>query len=202
MLRKLALATATAALASISLAGTAGAAAVTTSPAAVDFGSQAVGTTSAPRNVQVDVPCLYVLDLGQYGGKSCTAPGKLEAAATTGDFAQSNACPLPITNSSTSGEVVTCTIAVTFTPSAAGARSGALNLTSYGDADAYVVPLAGTGTTLPSGGDGDGAARGANGQGTGQGGAAGAVAPSKRCKKGKAAKRAGKCKGKRKVVVS
>ena len=51
---------------------------------------------------------------------TCSAPGKIDSIAATGDFAQSNGCPLPISNSSVSGEVVTCNIAVTFTMAVLG----------------------------------------------------------------------------------
>ncbi|MGZ5346810.1 MAG: hypothetical protein ACXWGV_04355 [Solirubrobacterales bacterium] len=71
------------------------------------------------------MPCLYVLDLGQYGGKSCTVPGTIEAIAADGAFGQGNDCVLPISNARTSGELVTCTVQVTFTPAATGPRSGA-----------------------------------------------------------------------------
>ena len=199
MIRKLRKATLLAAFASLSLAATASAqsASVTMTPNNLDFGQQNVGTTSAPRQVTVSVPCLFVLDLGTYGGRICTAPGQLNGIATTGDFQESNGCVLPINNSSTTGEVITCNVAVTFTPTAAGLSEGALKLGSGFSPDAYSVPLAGTGVIPPVSGGGSGSSGDKGGpNGSQQGGAAG-VAGKKCAKKSKKAAKAKKCGKKR-----
>jgi hypothetical protein len=201
--RKLGLAAATTAMACFALTGTALAggdsASVTTSTDSLNFGGQTVGTTSAAKPVTLSVPCLFVLDLGKYGGRSCSAPGKIEAAATSGDFDQTNDCVLPISNSSTSGEVVTCTLFVSFHPTASGERTGELSFTSYGSDGAYPVDLAGTGVALPvdKPADKPGEKGGQTGKGTqGSSGTAGAVAKKCKVKRG-ASKSKKKCKKKK-----
>jgi hypothetical protein len=196
MKRRIGITVLTAAVASMAFAGTAAADSVTLSPSSVDFGDQKVGTTSAAKPVTLSVPCLYVLDLGQYGGKSCSAPGRIEAVNANGEFAQTNDCVLPIYNASTSGEVVSCTFLVTFTPSQTGSREGALSLTSHGFEDAYTTALSGTGVAAqveqpekPAGGDKKGA--------DGSQGTAGVLKKKcKKAKKKKAARAAKKCKRK------
>ena len=195
MKKKLAITVLGAAIGSFALAGTASAAEVTTSTDSLSFGNQNVGTTSAAKPVTLTVPCLYVLDLGQYGGKSCSAPGKIEGVAASGDFQQTHDCPLPISNNSTSGELVTCTILVSFTPAATGAREGELSFTSWGSTGQFPVALTGSGVVpqaeqpQPDGKKGKGA------DGSGTSGTAGKVAAKcKKGKKGKKGKRAKKCK--------
>jgi hypothetical protein len=196
MSRKLGIAAVVAAVASLSLTGVASAAAPPTNPTtltpnAVDFGSQTVGTTSGARTVELAVPCTFVLDLGQYGGRTCTSPGNIGTIRTTGDFAQTNNCVLPISNASVDGTVVRCTISVTFTPTAAGARTGELKLTSYG-IDTYSVPLSGNGEAPTQAGQPGGS--GAGTKGSSAGGVSGAAAKCK--KKAKRATTAKKCKRK------
>jgi hypothetical protein len=196
-MKKIGIATVTAALASLALAGTAKAVEPITSTDHLSFGTQTVGTTSSPQAAILNVPCWYVLDLGQYGGKSCTAPGRVEAIALEGDdFSLSHDCPLPIYNTSTTGGIVNCTITVHFQPTGEGAKAGVINISSYGDPDAYTVALDGTGVVPPSGGNG-----GTGGGGT-AGGAAGATAPTgstgptkaKKCKKPRKAGKSKRCK--------
>jgi hypothetical protein len=200
MKSKFGIAVVSAALASMCFAATAGAADVTLDKESLAFGNQNVNTASATQTVQLGVPCLYVLDLGQYGGKSCSAPGRIEAIEASGDFTQANDCPLPIYNNAVDGSVVTCTVAVAFEPTATGPLSGALNFKSYGKADAYTVALSGTGTTPPVTGPGEDTGNGTGGKPdakgggsvSGQGAAAGVTA--KKCKKGKkGAAKAKKC---------
>jgi hypothetical protein len=195
MKKKLAITFLGAAIGSFALAGTASAATVTTSTDSVDFGSQKVGTTSAAKPVTLNVPCLYVLDLGQYGGKSCSAPGRIEGVATSGDFAQTHDCVLPISNSSVSGEVVSCTIFVSFTPSQTGNRDGKLTFTSYGSAGEYPVSLIGAGVVPSTQTEGDTDKKGKGAEG-GSNGTAGTIA--KKCKKAKKGRKAKKCKRPRK----
>jgi hypothetical protein len=197
MKRKLGMALATAAIASLALttgaSAAGGSAAVTMTPANLDFGNQTVGTTSAPREITLDVPCMFVLDLRPYGSITCTAPGKVEAIGATGEFAQSNDCVLPINNTSVVGDVVTCTVDVTYTPTSVGPDQGAINLTSYGQVDAYTADLTGQGVAPPSSGGGDtgnGGSQDKAGQKTGSGNAAGVS--GKKCKKAKKGSKAGK----------
>jgi hypothetical protein len=191
MKKKLAVTVLGAAIGSFALAGTASAAEVTTSAGSVDFGTQKVGTTSAAKPVTLNVPCLYVLDLGQYGGKSCSAPGKIEGVATSGDFQQTHDCTLPINNSSVTGEIVSCTIFVSFTPTETGNREGELTFTSWGSEGQYPVSLTGAGVVPSTQTEGDKKGKGAEG---GSNGTAGTVA--KKCKKAKKGRKAKKCKRK------
>jgi hypothetical protein len=103
---------------------------VKVSPLSINFGSQAVGTTSPAvpvtlsnkRNVTLNISAIQV------------------TGANAGDFAQTNNCG----NSLPAGE--SCKIKVTFTPTAQGARSADLSITDDGGGSPQIVPLAGTGT--------------------------------------------------------
>ncbi len=75
------------------------------------FGDQAVGTTSAPQTITLTATA----DTGTFTITSIT---------TSGDFAQTNDCTAPLTPGTS------CTISVTFTPTAAGLRTGSLGLTA------------------------------------------------------------------------
>jgi hypothetical protein len=92
-------------------------------PSTVDFGQQNVGTTSAARQVTVR--------------NTGSAPVAFSGVAATGDFAQTNTCP------ATLAAGATCTASVTFRPTAAGARTGALTVNS--NANPLTVGLTGTG---------------------------------------------------------
>ena len=147
-----------AALAASAVAPAAASATTTVAPSALDFGSVPVGTTSVPHLVSIDVVCtsptagtcpLFALD------------AYYVHISTTGDFgAMSGDCTNPLglgvnvlSNS--------CTVDVTFTPTAAGPRSGTLS-TGTLDVGGLIpgpsVSLAGTGTTSAPGGGGGGKA--------------------------------------------
>ena len=197
MKRKSWMAVATAAVASLAMAASASAAtsAVTLSEDSLDFGSQQVGTTSATQSVTLNVPCLAVVDYGAYGGKHCVAPGVVDSVGVTGPFEQTNNCPTPIVNTATDGSVVTCTITVTFKPTANGPATGELQLGGYGQPNAYTAALSGSGfTPAPeTGNGGNGGAKDKNSASSGSGSTAG-VAGKKCAKKGKkGAKKAKKC---------
>ena len=103
------------------------------SPASLDFGDQPVGTTSAPKRVTL------------------TNTGNLDVTISnitaSGDFARSNSCPI---SPSTLAKGASCTIDVTFTPTATGNRTGALTITSNASGSPHVASLSGNGTTSPS----------------------------------------------------
>ena len=92
-------------------------------PSTVDFGRQNVGATSAARQVTVR--------------NTGSAPVALSGVTASGDFAQTNTCP------ATLAAGATCTASVTFRPTAAGARTGALTVNS--NASPLTVGLTGTG---------------------------------------------------------
>jgi hypothetical protein len=100
--------------------------AVTLSPASATFGSQAVGTTSAPIPVKVT----------NSGSNMLT----FASIVATGDFAETNNC---------AGGVVSqgsCTINITFTPSQTGTRTGTVVLSDNDGASPQTITLTGTGS--------------------------------------------------------
>ncbi|MDX6263428.1 MAG: hypothetical protein QOH84_5116 [Kribbellaceae bacterium] len=96
---------------------------ISISPTAVGFGSVATGSSSAPQAVTVT--------------NSGTAAAPVSSIAITGDFAQTNNCGTSIAAGSS------CTVNVTFSPTAAGGRSGNLTVNAAGVTS--TVPLSGTG---------------------------------------------------------
>jgi len=99
-------------------------------PTSLNFGSQKVGTTSAPQTVtltNVDVSPVIITRIRLTG-------------ANTSDFVQENTCGRGV------GTGGNCTIRVTFTPTAAGARSAAISIIDNGGASPQTVALSGTGT--------------------------------------------------------
>jgi phospholipase C len=106
------------------LSGTA--TAVTLSPAKVEFGSQPVGTTSAPIPVKVT--------------NSGTTTLTFASIVANGNFAETDNClggVLPQGN---------CTIQITFTPSVAGTITGTLVLNDNDGASPQTINLTGNGT--------------------------------------------------------
>lgn len=100
---------------------------VTLSPSSLNFGSQKVGTTSNPQNVTLT--------------NSGDADLNISSIVTTGDFSQTNTCP--VGGNLAAGSY--CTIAVTFTPTAPGTRNGALTITDNAPGSPQSVPLTGVG---------------------------------------------------------
>lgn len=123
-MRRIAITTCLAGLLFVMTPGPAGAA--TLAPGSADFGSQAVGTVSAPK--------AFTLSLGS---DPLFSPG----ITISGPFRQTNNCPAllaPLVASS-------CTINVTFAPTAAGPQNGTLSSTSV-LVGAPTAALTGTGT--------------------------------------------------------
>jgi Abnormal spindle-like microcephaly-assoc'd, ASPM-SPD-2-Hydin len=83
---------------------------LTIAPQSISFGNQAVGTTSTAQAVTVTNP-------------GPVLPSGITRVQTSGDFSESNNCgtSLPVNTS--------CTVNVTFTPTASGSRTGSLTLT-------------------------------------------------------------------------
>jgi parallel beta-helix repeat protein len=96
---------------------------VTTSPSALNFGSLATGSTSAAQTVTVSNPT--------------GAAASVSSIAATGDFAETNNCGSSIAANGS------CTVSVTFKPTAAGARTGTLTVNAGGVTN--TVSLSGTG---------------------------------------------------------
>ncbi|MFC1413210.1 discoidin domain-containing protein [Streptacidiphilus sp. N1-12] len=106
--------------------GGGGSATLTANPSALGFGSQTVSTTSAAQAVTVT--------------NTGTAAASVASVATTGDFSQTNNCGGSIAANAS------CTVNVSFKPSATGARTGSLAITGSATNSPTTVALTGTGT--------------------------------------------------------
>jgi len=100
--------------------------AVTLSPNSLNFGKQPVGTTSAPKTVTLT--------------NSGTAYLSVSQITASGDFKQTNNC---VGIAIAPGE--SCTINVTFTPTAKGARKGEVAITDNAAGSPHKISLTGTG---------------------------------------------------------
>jgi uncharacterized repeat protein (TIGR01451 family) len=98
---------------------------VTTDPASLLFDGQIVGTGSDPQSVTIT--------------NDGSADLEIHAISTSGDFAQTNDCTTPL------AQGTSCTISVTFTPTARGVRSGTLVIGNNALGSAHTVALNGTG---------------------------------------------------------
>jgi|SRR5581483_3131254 len=102
---------------------------VTISPGSLNFGSQKVGTTSAPQPVTIT-------NMG-------SAPLNFTSIKILGvdpqDFLQTNTCGSQI------GAGASCTVNVTFSPTKTGSRQGKVSITDDGGASPQSVALTGTG---------------------------------------------------------
>ena len=99
---------------------------VNLSPASLTFPNQKVGTTSAPLSVK----------LTNRGAGALLISG----IAITGDFHQTNNCPVSLSSNSS------CTVTVTFTPTKTGVRSGIITVTDNATNSPQKISLTGTGT--------------------------------------------------------
>jgi hypothetical protein len=111
----------------IVLSGTGGMGQLTLSPTALTFASQTVGTPSAAQTVTVT--------------NSGEASVTILSVTAAGDFAQTNTCTDPLAAGSG-----TCTITVTFTPQAAGTRTGALSIVDDAPGSPHAIVLSGSGS--------------------------------------------------------
>jgi hypothetical protein len=109
----------------VTLSGTGLAPVVSLSATTLSFAAQTVSTASAPQT----------LTLTNTGNGALTPL----TIAASGDFAQTNTCAGSVAVSAS------CTIGVTFTPTAGGARSGALTLTDNASNSPQTIQLSGTG---------------------------------------------------------
>src|ERR1035437_3042911 len=99
---------------------------VALSPASLSFSSQPVGSSSAAQQVTLT--------------NSGTAALTVTQVAATGDFFQTNTC------GSSVAVGASCTIAVTFAPTAAGTRGGWLSFTDYATGSVQSARLSGQAT--------------------------------------------------------
>ena len=114
----------------VSLSGTGAVPAVSLSATSLSFGNQSVGTPSTAQSVT----------LTNSGNATLSITSVTLTGTNAGDFAQSNNC-----GSSVAGGA-TCTISVTFTPSASGSRTASVSVTDNATGSPQTASLSGTGT--------------------------------------------------------
>jgi hypothetical protein len=104
---------------------------ISVSPTSLTFAAQTVGQTSSAQTVQV----------ANTGNTAVT----ISSIAATGDFAETDTCGnLPaVLNVGTS-----CSISVTFTPTASGARSGSITIKDDAISSSQAITLSGTGSAV------------------------------------------------------
>src|SRR5438309_2235982 len=111
--------------------GSSSSAAVTLSPTSLTFPTQLISSTSAGMNVT----------LTNTGNATLTISSISVTGTHSAEYAQTTTCstvtPLPAGG--------TCTISVTFRPTAIGARSANLNVIDNGGGSPQLVPVSGTG---------------------------------------------------------
>jgi hypothetical protein len=101
-------------------------ASLSASPTALTFGSTTVGATSSAQSVTLQ--------------NTGSATASVSSVAATGDFAQTNTCGSSIAAGAS------CTVSVTFRPTAAGTRTGNLTVASNATNSPTTVSLSGTGS--------------------------------------------------------
>ena len=106
---------------------------VTLNPTSLSFGNQDVGTTSAAKSVTLTNSGTAALTISSIG----------VSGANAGDFAQTNTCPL---SPSTLAAGATCTLSVTFSPTATGSRSANVTISDNAAGSPQSVALSGIGT--------------------------------------------------------
>jgi sugar lactone lactonase YvrE len=117
----------------VSLTGSGTATSLSVTPASLSFGSLAVGTKSAPQTVTITAAS------GAIAFSSLTLAG-----ANSADFAiAGNTCPASLTNGAS------CSVTLTFTPTATSARSATMVLADSAGNSPQSVSLSGTGTGVP-----------------------------------------------------
>jgi hypothetical protein len=99
---------------------------VSLAPGVLSFVSQQVGSTSAPQPVV----------LRNMGGSTLT----ISSISVAGDFAETDNCGTSVAASGS------CTLSVTFSPTAAGQRTGSITITDDAAGSPHVVSLSGTGS--------------------------------------------------------
>src|SRR5215831_5697228 len=115
---------------SVNVSGTGTAPVAGVSPASLNFGSQNVGTSSGAQTVTLS--------------NTGTGPLTISSVSTSGDFAQTNNCGTSVAAGGS------CTISVTFAPTATGARTGTLTVTDDAAGSPQLVNLSGDGIPVIS----------------------------------------------------
>lgn len=110
---------------------------VSLSATSLQFGNQAVNTSSAPQTVT----------LTSSGTTALTISSILVTGTNSGDFPESNTCPI---SPSTLAVGASCTITVNFKPSAVGSRTASVSISDNAPGSPQGISLSGTGTGHPS----------------------------------------------------
>ncbi|HEU5440862.1 MAG TPA: N,N-dimethylformamidase beta subunit family domain-containing protein [Ktedonobacterales bacterium] len=113
----------------------------TVTPGSVSFANQNVGTTSPAQTVT----------LTNTGTAPLTVTAVTVGGANAGDFSVNSTCPL---SPSTLGVNASCTVSVTFSPSASGSRTATLTFTDNDPSGTQSVALSGSGVVPPPPADG------------------------------------------------
>jgi hypothetical protein len=119
--------------------GVTAATAVTVSPTTLSFPNQNVGTTSAPQNVTIE--------------NTGTATLNISKISTSGDYTETDTCGA-LLNTLSVGQ--SCSVSVTFAPTASGTRNGSLSISDNATGSPQTVAISGVGlaafslTTTPS----------------------------------------------------
>jgi hypothetical protein len=104
-------------------------------PTTLDFGSQAVGTTSAGKTATFNLQCSY----DPMNPATCTGDTVVDPTATvTGPFSQTNACMNPMV-AMNPAVPVQCTVTVKFSPTTPCPATGSVTI------GGAALPLTGTG---------------------------------------------------------
>jgi len=104
--------------------------AVSVSPAAIDFGNEATGFTTASQNLTLTNNLPTTVNISSIA----------TTGTNSGDFSQSNNCGRSVTSGSS------CAVGVTFTPAAVGSRNAAITITDDALGSPQTASLSGTGT--------------------------------------------------------
>ena len=114
----------------VTLTGTGSGPVVGLSPSTLSYSSQSVGSTSAAQAVT----------LTNSGNATLNISSILATGANAGDFAATSTC------SSSVGPGGTCTVSVTFAPTAPGTRTASVTITDNASSSPQAVSLTGTGS--------------------------------------------------------
>ena len=114
----------------VTLGGTGTGAVVSLTAAGLSFSSQALGSTSSSQIVTVN----------NTGNATLNLSALVLTGTNPGDFAQTNTCGIPVAAGSS------CTMSVTFTPTATGARAASITLTDNASDSPQTISLTGTGS--------------------------------------------------------
>ncbi|HEV2177941.1 MAG TPA: FG-GAP-like repeat-containing protein [Terriglobia bacterium] len=102
---------------------------VALSPRSLAFGSEIVGATTAAQALTLSNPG--------------SAPLSITAITPTGDYTETNACPMAPSTLAVGGS---CSINVAFAPTGSGTRTGSISITDSAASSPQTIGLSGTGT--------------------------------------------------------